>query len=154
MKKFNSDLVSSLVLCIFSIGAFIYTLTGKWSAGAGRGGARLFPQLAAAVIFCSALMVLLGALKRKEQKQMRFPEVGLMSAFLFFGMGALCVFLSLNVGVVVGNLIYLVLAFLLLSPAPLKEFRFIFITAGLSGAGFWILFIFFANMLLPNPILF
>jgi hypothetical protein len=147
----DSDKLPGLLLMLASLFFFTFTLTGRWSSGAGI-GARLFPQLTLGLMFFSGLVVFRSA-GGKEAKE-KFKDLDMRLILAFLALAVLFFFAVLHLGLAVGVFLYLLSMFLF----QLRERRIFFRAALLPAFGItvfiWALFTYFVRIVLPTPLLF
>lgn len=91
---FNPNKISGSLLMITAAVCYSFTLTGKWSSGAGI-GAKLFPQLSLITIFLSGAAIFFRAGENNKEK---YGDVTPLRIFLFMGSAVLFVLAVLKLG--------------------------------------------------------
>ena len=103
----NASRRTGLIIMAASLFFFYFTLTGRWSSGAGI-GARLFPQLSLAVMFLAGLTILFYS---KEDENDKYKEVTFFRVLIFMSMAVLFVLGVLKLGLAVSTFLYLAAIF-------------------------------------------
>lgn len=152
-RRFNlrSDRLPGLLFMLASLFFFSFTLTGRWSSGAGI-GARLFPQLSLAVMFVSGLVVFRSAGKKEEKK--KFGDLDMRLVLFFLALAVLLFFAVLHLGLGVGVFLYLLAMFLFQLRGRTDFFRYALLPAFGISIFIWALFTYFVRIVLPTPLLF
>ena len=145
----NPSRVSGLLLMAAAAFFFSFTVTGKWSAGAGI-GARLFPQLSLILIFLSGAAIFSG---RGETGNKKHSEVTPLRAISFMGLAVLYFFGVLRLGLAVGTFLYLTAIFFYFGRDG-GMIRKVLIPAFGITLFIWALFTYFAQIVLPPALLF
>ena len=147
----DSEKLPGLLLMLCSLFFFSFTLTGKWSSGAGI-GARLFPQLSLGIMFFSGLAIFRSTSGKDTHK--KFGDLDIRLILLFLLLAALLFFAVLHVGLAAGVFLFLLALFLF----QLRERRDFFRAMLLPAVGIsffiWALFTHFVQIVLPTPLLF
>ncbi len=151
----NNSLLSSprfpgFLIMAASVFFFLFTITGKWSSGAGI-GARLFPQGSILIMFVSGAAVFFQ--KRGEEKPSKYQGIRAFHIALFLGLAFLYVLAVITIGLGVGTFLYFLVSFFYFRrwEAPLRT---VLLPAFIVTVFVWGLFTFFAQIVLPQVLLF
>lgn len=147
--RFNPNKMSGMLLMIAAVFCYSFTLTGKWSSGAGI-GAKLFPQLSLIIIFLSGAAIFF---RSGESNKEKYGDVTPYRIFLFMGLAVLLVLAVLKLGLAVGTFLYLVTTFLYLRKENvlLKQ---VILPALCITFFIWALFTYFAQIVMPPALFF
>lgn len=139
-----------LLIMAASLFFFLFTVTGKWSSGAGI-GARLFPQGSILIMFVSGAAVFFQ--KSGEEKPSKYRGIKAFHIVLFLGLAFLYVLAVITIGLAVGTFFYLLTMFFYFRrcEAPVRT---VFLPAIVVTVFIWSLFTFFAQIVLPQVLLF
>jgi predicted exporter len=140
---------AGLILTISSIFFFYFTLTGRWSAGAGI-GARLFPQLSLAIMLLTGISILFFSEGGDEDK---YKEVTTLRVLIFMSLAVLFVLGVLKLGLAVSTFLYLFLIFFYFGKDE-GIISKVLIPALANTLFIWGLFTYFAQIILPPALLF
>jgi hypothetical protein len=146
---FNPNKISGSLLMITAAVCYSFTLTGKWSSGAGI-GAKLFPQLSLITIFLSGAAIFFRAGENNKEK---YGDVTPLRIFLFMGSAVLFVLAVLKLGLATGTFLYLTTIFSHFR----KEGGFlkrVILPALCITLFIWGLFTYFAQIVMPPALLF
>ncbi len=145
----NSSRVSGLLLMASAAFFFSFTVTGKWSSGAGI-GARLFPQLSLAVMLLSGAAIFF---RGGEAEKSKHGEVTPARIASFMGLAVLYVLGVLNIGLAVSTFLYLTSIFFHFGKDG-GVIRYVLFPAAGITLFIWALFTYFAQIVLPPALLF
>jgi len=145
----NHNKLSGILLVITAVFCYSFTLTGKWSSGAGI-GAKLFPQLSLITIFLTGMAIFSskGDKKEKKHKDITFPRI-----FLFMGLAVLFVLAVLKLGLATGTFLYLTTMFFHFRKEGGLLKKVILPAVGITFF-IWGLFTYFAQIVMPPALLF
>lgn len=144
----NSSRKVGLIIIGCSLFFFYFTITGRWSAGAGI-GARLFPQLSLGTMLLSGISIFFYG---KEDND-KYKEVTLLRVFMFMALAVLFVLGVLKLGLAVSTFLYLFIIFFHFGKDDGIVFK-VLIPALASTLFIWSLFTYFAQIILPPALLF
>ena len=151
-KKFLSepDKITGFLIMAASAFFFFFTVTGKWSSGAGI-GARLFPQISIGIMFFSGAAVFFQ--KPADGKSSKLKSISPGHIFLFLGVAFLYVLAVITIGLAVGTFFYFLTLFFYFQrwDSPVKNVLF---PAFIVTVFVWSLFTYFAQIVLPQVLLF
>lgn len=146
----SSNRFPGFLIMAASIFFFMFTITGKWSAGAGI-GARLFPQGSILIMFISGAAVFFQ--KKEEGKISKYSSIRARHIAHFLGLAFLYVLAVIKIGLGVGTFLYFLVSFFYFrrweDPA-----RTVLLPAIIVTVLVWSLFTFFAQIVLPQVLLF
>lgn len=145
----NPSRVSGLLLMAAAAFFFSFTVTGKWSSGAGI-GARLFPQLSLAAMFLSGAAIF-G--RSGEAERNRHGEVTPARIASFMGLAVLYVLGVIRIGLAVSTFLYLTAIFFHFGKNGGIIGKVLLPAAGIT-LFIWALFTYFAQIVLPPALLF
>lgn len=145
----NASRRTGLIIMAASLFFFYFTLTGRWSSGAGI-GARLFPQLSLAVMFLAGLTILFYS---KEDENDKYKEVTFFRVLIFMSMAVLFVLGVLKLGLAVSTFLYLAAIFYEFGKDD-GIFGKVIFPALVSTLFIWGLFTYFAKIILPPALFF
>ena len=155
METKKDSLLSSgrfpgLLIMAASVFFFLFTVTGKWSSGAGI-GARLFPQGSILIMFVSGAAIFFQ--KRGEEKPSKYRGIQTFHIVLFLGLAFLYVLAVIKIGLGVGTFLYCLVSFFYFRrwEAPART---VLLPAIIVTVFIWSLFTFFAQIVLPQVLLF
>ncbi|MGD9822540.1 MAG: tripartite tricarboxylate transporter TctB family protein [Aminobacteriaceae bacterium] len=145
----NPDRISGLLLMASALFFFSFTVTGKWSTGAGI-GARLFPQLSLGAMFLTGAAIFFS---RGETSGSKHDEVTPPRIISFMGLAVLFVFGVLRLGLAVGTFLYLAAIFFHFGKDGGMVRKVLLPALGITLL-IWGLFTYFAQIVLPPALLF
>ena len=151
----NKSLLSSgrfpgFLIMAASVVFFLFTITGKWSSGAGI-GARLFPQGSILIMFVSGAAIFFR--KSGEEKQSKYRDIQTFHIVFFLGLAFLYVLAVIKIGLGVGTFLYFLVSFFYFQrwEAPART---VLLPSVIVTVFIWGLFTFFAQIVLPQVLLF
>ncbi|MBL3539998.1 tripartite tricarboxylate transporter TctB family protein [Aminivibrio sp.] len=145
----NPSKVSGLLLMAAAAFFFSFTVTGKWSSGAGI-GARLFPQLSLAAMLLSGAAIFC---RGEEGERSKHGEVTPARIAAFMGLAVLYVLGVLKIGLAVSTFLYLISIFFHFEKDG-GIIRYVLLPAAGITLFIWALFTYFAQIVLPPALLF
>ncbi len=146
----SSGRLPGLLIMAASLFFFLFTITGKWSSGAGI-GARLFPQGSILIMFASGAAVFFR--KKEEAKPPKYRDIRTFHIVLFLGLAFLYVLAVIKIGLAVGTFFYFLTMFFYFRrwESPAKT---VLLPALVVTVFIWSLFTFFAQIVMPQVLLF
>jgi len=147
--RLNPNKFSGMLLMAAAVFFYSFTLTGKWSSGAGI-GAKLFPQLSLVTTFLSGAAIFFS---RGENNREKYGDLTPLRIFLFMGSAVLFVLAVLKLGLAAGTFLYLTAIFSHFRKEGGLLKKVILPAVGITFF-IWALFTYFAQIVMPPALLF